>query len=342
MGGQALDAWQGGQPLVVEPLEGRQVGGGDAQEVVGDAPPALPLRDPRGGRGATPWPDNAGGFELPAERRSHLGRHTDRDTEFRDSTIRLLGHGACPGGYTAQRMVTPAAEKAAAERVLRSWRTGRVALSVYGVAGMVFLWILAPLDQRSTDLYKAIGVVLAGGVAVLVAVVLRNEWRGEDLAVWEPELHSPATFTSDKRVHRNGGTAYVAALFAISGFAVLVQDVGANHAARTEGVAQVTGCSGGYRYGSPTCYGRWTVAGRTYSGTLPGVHYAPGATEPISYDPEDPSSLGSRSTTTPLFTFLIAGVLSGTMALRWTERARAPYIAEVERIAAMHVRDDTQ
>jgi hypothetical protein len=223
-------------------------------------------------------------------------------------------------------MVTTAAEKAAAERVLRSWHTGRVALSVYGAAAMAFLWILAPLDGNETDLVTAIEAVLAGGVALLVGVALRNEWRGQDLAEWEPELYGPTTLTDDKRLRFGGATAYVAALFTISGFALFVQDVGANHAASAEGVAHVTGCSSGYRGHSPTCYGSWSVAGHTYSGKLPGVQFASaGDAEPVRYDPEDPSSLGGRSLLFPFGIFLVASVLSGTMAWRWMDRARDPY-----------------
>ncbi|MEV5711372.1 hypothetical protein [Actinoallomurus sp. NPDC052274] len=236
--------------------------------------------------------------------------------------------------------MTAAPEQATAERVLRSWRTGRVALSVYGAAAMALLWTLAPLDGNESDLLTAIGIVLAGGVAVLAGVTVRNGWRGEDLAVWEPELRDPATLVDDKRVARSGGTAFMTALFAISGFAVLVQVLGANHAAKAAAVATVTRCSSDYKGRSPYCYGRWTVAGRTYSGRLPDVQYASfGDTVRIRYDPEDPSSLGDRSTTRPLFIFLISGALSGAMAWRWFERARYPYLHEVERIAARSVRD---
>ncbi|MEV5747515.1 hypothetical protein AB0L00_06820 [Actinoallomurus sp. NPDC052308] len=274
------------------------------------------------------------------ERGPRTSRLTDHDTQFRDSRTRPLGPHARPGGHAGPCLVTAAPEQAAAERVLRSWRTGRVALSVYGAAAMALLWILAPLDGNESDLLTAIGIALAGGVALLSGVTVRNGWRGEDLALWEPELRDPATLVNDRRVARSGGTAFVTALFAISGFAVLVQVLGANHAAKAEAVATVTGCSSGYKGSSSYCYGRWTVAGRTYSGRLPGVQYASfGDTVHIRYDSEDPSSLGDRSTTRPLFIFLISSVLSGTMAWRWVERARYPYIQEVERIAARSARD---
>lgn len=240
-------------------------------------------------------------------------------------------------------MVTTEAEKAAAKQVLHTWHTGRAALAVFVVVAIPALWTLADMDHHADHIHNAIGALWVGGLALLTVVAIRNEGRGRHLAEWKPALYSPATLAGDKRVRCRGAIVYVTALLAVTGFALLVHNMSVNHAAYDVEVATVTNCSGGYWPGDSTCHGSWTVLGRVYSGKLPGVHHASaGDTVHIRCDFGAPSSLGGQSIAIPFDLTLVASVLFGVLAWQWKRRRRDPYLAEVRRIIAMRVRDDTE
>jgi hypothetical protein len=181
--------------------------------------------------------------------------------------------------------------------------------------------------------------MVAVGIVLLVVISFRNAWAGDDLADWRPELQGPEDLAGDLRLARTGGYAYVTGLVTTAFAALLLQDISANGMASETGTAQVTKCTTIHSraHTSIECYGEWSVDGKTYSGRLPGViDEDPPVT--ISYDPEDPSSLGGRSLQKLLILILMTGVATGVLTSRWILRARGPYIDEVEGVTRRRAR----
>lgn len=224
------------------------------------------------------------------------------------------------------------AERAAAVKVLRRWRSGRRLLAGYAVGATLLLWSLFSWDHRSSDLLKAVVIMTAAGPVLLVLVSVRNDWAGDALAEWRPDLVGPEKLVGDARLWRTGGMSYMTSLLAVAAVGLLLQNVTANLEATASDTAEVRDCkvshsSGRFGRTHTTCYGEWTVAGKTYSGSLPGV--VDGGEVSIHYDPDDPATLGDRSLVFAIGSVIILGLISGTCAWRWITVARDPYIAEV-------------
>lgn len=227
-------------------------------------------------------------------------------------------------------MVRSEAEKAAVATVLRRWRSGGRVLTGYLVVAALSLPLLAGWDHRFFDLIKAAGVVTAGGIALLLLVSIRNGWAGDTLAEWRPELARPAELAENPRLSGTGSLAYLAALLTVAAAGVIVQSASADIRATARGTAQVSCVPNHNRFGgvtSSTCRGTWTVAGKTYSGSLPG------ADSNIRYDPDDPATLGGRSVKFPVGLTLFMGVITGIFSWRWITLARDPYMEELEMLA---------
>ncbi|MCO5968145.1 hypothetical protein [Actinoallomurus soli] len=221
------------------------------------------------------------------------------------------------------------AERAAVASVLRRWRSGGRLLTGYLVAMAPAFPLFAGWDHRFFDLVKASGLMTAGGVALLLLVGIRNGWAGDTLAEWRPELARPHELAGNPRLSGTGSLAYVAALVALTTFGLFVQSMTADIRATARGTAEVRSCAVSHdsrtgRVTTSTCRGTWVVAGRTYSGELPG-----GDTD-IRYDPDDPATLGKRSLEGPVGLTLFLGVIAGGLAWRWITLARDPYIEELE------------
>ncbi|MGI8331109.1 hypothetical protein ACRYCC_14170 [Actinomadura scrupuli] len=237
-------------------------------------------------------------------------------------------------------MTTSEAKRAAAAKVLRRYSSGRRLLTGYAVSTAVLLGLLVARDHDRLDLVKAAALLLSGGAALLVLVSLRNGWAGDALAKWRSDLVGPEELAGDRRLGGTGAYAYLTALLTVAAAGLLTQAAWAELRANADGTARIQHChTTRARVGhSTTCYGTWIVAGRTYSGPLPGVKSGIGSTVNIRYDPDDPTALGGRSLKFPIGFFLVTGAATGVLTWRWTT-ARDPYIAEVTMIAKRRVRE---
>jgi hypothetical protein len=228
-------------------------------------------------------------------------------------------------------MVRSEAEKAAVATLLQRWRSGARFLTGYMVVAALALPLFAAWDPRLLDLAKAAGSMTAGGVALLFLVGIRNGWAGDTLAEWRPELARPAVQADNPRLGGTGSVGYVAALLTVAAAGMIVQYASAHVRATVHGTAHVRGCVlNRHRDGTPsgnTCYGTWTVAGKTYSGVLPKADVN------IRYDPHHPATLGGQSLKLPIGLALFMGVIAGIFTWRWVTLARDPYMEELQMLA---------
>lgn len=58
-----------------------------------------------------------------------------------------------------------------------------------------------------------------------------------------------------------------------------------------------------------------------------------GSDAEIRYDPHDPGTPGNRSVRSTIITIVILALMTGSLALRWNAKGRAPYIEAVGNIA---------
>jgi len=235
-------------------------------------------------------------------------------------------------------MTSKADRAAAARRVLQRTRTGRWLMSGYLVLSAVVM-MAAALYDAAAQLEVAVLVTAALGCALAICVGIANRRARQPLRAHWPELAR----APDPRSMQPGagGCLFVAMLFTLAAFAVVVAVVyGAATASATTEVT-VVACNHPHRGQEQICTAHWPADGRTYHGDITWAsNDTVGTTVAGRYDPAHPDVVYNAS----LPYLNGASVMAGTLFViltplliygyrRYRRECRDPYLAALSRAA---------